>query len=144
MWRYYELLSSVPVEELETMRADAVSGTLNPRDAKIRLARELVTQYHDADAAENAATEFANVFKKKLLPDEIPEAPSWGSEPKPVSNVLSDFKLTDSASAARRRIQQGAVTINGDKVSDVNLSLEGGKEYLIKVGKKRFLKILPS
>jgi len=144
MWRYFELLSSISNQELEDLKKQAESGELNPRNAKVQLAKELVTQYHDSEQAELAVQEFENVFKKKNLPDQIPTVPAWGSEIRGVSNVLADYDLTDSASAARRLITQGAVTINGEKVTDVNLQLEGNKEYLIKVGKKRFLKIVPA
>jgi len=141
MWRYYELLSSVSSREIDEMQKQAESGELNPRNAKVRLAKELVSQYHDSERADLALQEFENVFKRKNLPDDIPTASTWGPEPKGISNVLSDHKLTESASAARRLIKQGAVTVNGDKISDVNLQLDGNMEYLIKVGKKRFLKI---
>ncbi len=144
MWRYFELLSSISNQELEGLKKRAETGELNPRNAKVQLAKELVTQYHDSEQADLALEEFENVFKKKNLPDSIPTVPAWGEEPKGVSNVLADYQLTDSASAARRLITQGAVTINGDKVTDVNLQMEGNKEYLIKVGKKRFLKVEPA
>ncbi|MBT5633517.1 MAG: tyrosine--tRNA ligase [Nitrospina sp.] len=143
MWRYYELLSQVSAEELEAMKKQAASGALNPKHAKMNLAKEIVARYHSAELAESALIEFENVFKKKNLPDEIPAAEGWGNDLRGICNILKDFKLTDSTSAARRLIQQGSVTVNGDKVSDVNQELPGNQEYLIKVGKKRFLKIQP-
>ena len=143
MWRYFELLSQVSAQELETMREQSETGKLNPKNAKINLAKEIVTLYHSPDLAETALREFENVFKKKNLPEDIPVANGWGDELKGICNILKDNKMTDSTSAARRLIQQGSVSINGEKVSDVNQELPGNQEYLIKVGKKRFLKIQP-
>ena len=143
MWRYYELLSQVSMDELSWLKEQAKSGTLNPKNAKINLAKEIVTRYHSSDLAESAIIEFENVFKKKNIPEDIPIIIGWGSEPYNICNILKDNKLTESTSAARRLIQQGSVTVNGEKVEDVNQEFSGDQEYLIKVGKKRFLKIAP-
>ena len=143
MWRYYELLSQVNAEELETLKKQAASGALNPKNAKVDLAKEIVARYHSPELAETALTEFENVFKKKNLPEDIPVAKGWGNGLQGICNILKDHKMTDSTSAARRLIQQGSVTVNGEKISDVNQELPGNQEYLIKVGKKRFLKIQP-
>ena len=143
MWRYYELLSQVSAEELETMKKQAAAGTLNPKNAKMNLAKEIVARYHSPELAETALTEFESVFKKKNLPEDTPVAKGWGDDLRGICNILKDHKMTDSTSAARRLIQQGSVTVNGEKVSDVNQKLPGNQEYLIKVGKKRFLKIQP-
>ena len=144
MWRYYELLSQVSMDELSWLKEQAKSGTLNPKNAKMNLAKEIVTRYHSSDLAESAIIEFENVFKKKNIPEDIPIIIGWGSEPHNICNILKDNKLTESTSAARRLIQQGSVTVNGEKVEDVNQEFSGDQEYLIKVGKKRFLKIVPS
>ncbi|MBC8284775.1 MAG: tyrosine--tRNA ligase [Nitrospinae bacterium] len=143
MWRYYELLSQVSTEELSSMQALANSGALNPKIAKMNLAKEMVARYHSSDLAEAALSEFENVFKKKNIPEDIPVISGWGSETRSICNILKDNKLTDSTSAARRLIQQGSVTVNSEKVADVNQEFSGDQEYLIKVGKKRFLKITP-
>ena len=144
MWRYYELLSQVSMDELSWLKEQAKLGTLNPKNAKMNLAKEIVGRYHSSDLAESAIIEFENVFKKKNIPEDIPIIIGWGSEPYNICNILKDNKLTDSTSAARRLIQQGSVTVNGEKVEDVNQEFAGDQEYLIKVGKKRFLKIVPS
>ena len=143
MWRYYELLSQVSTDELGSMQEQAKSGALNPKNAKLELAREIVTLYHSSAEAEAAAGEFENVFKKKNLPEDIPVITGWGQETRGICTILKENKMTDSTSAARRLIQQGSVTVNGEKVSDVNQEFSGDKEYMIKVGKKRFLKIQP-
>jgi len=143
MWRYYELLSQVSAQDLESMKKQSETGALNPKNAKMDLAKEIVALYHSPELADIALAEFENVFKKKNLPEDIPIVKGWGNELKGICNILKDHKMTDSTSAARRLIQQGSVTINGEKVSDVNQELPGNQEYLIKVGKKRFLKIQP-
>ncbi len=143
MWRYYELLSQVSAQELEGMKKESESGTLNPKNAKMNLAKEIVARYHCPELAETALAEFENVFKKKNLPEDIPVAKGWGEELRGICNILKDHKMTDSTSASRRLIQQGSVTVNGEKISNINQELPGNKEYLIKVGKKRFLKIQP-
>ena len=143
MWRYYELLSEVSTDELSWLQEQAKSGTMNPKNAKMNLAKEIVSLYHSSDLAETAIIEFENVFKKKNTPEDIPVIIGWGSELYNICNILKDNKLTDSTSAARRLIQQGSVTVNGEKVENVNQEFPGDQEYLIKVGKKRFLKIAP-
>ena len=143
MWRYYELLSQVSAQDLEVMKKKSEAGTLNPKNSKMNLAKEIVALYHSPEHASMALAEFENVFKKKNLPEDIPVVKGWGDELKGICNILKDHNLTDSTSAARRLIQQGSVTINGEKISDVNQELPGNLEYLIKVGKKRFLKIQP-
>ena len=144
MWKYYELLSQISTDELVSMKEQAKSGALNPKNAKTKLAREIVALYHSSEAAEAAAGEFENVFKKKNIPEDIPVIKGWGQEARGICAILKENKLTDSTSAARRLIQQGSVTVNGEKVSDVNQEFAGDREYMIKVGKKRFLKIEPS
>ena len=143
MWRYYELLSQISTDELSAMQEQAKSGELNPKNAKMKLAKEIVALYHSSDLAETASDEFENVFKKKNLPEDIPVIKGWGQETRSICNILKENKLTDSTSAARRLIQQGSVTVNGEKLSDVNQAFSGDKAYMIKVGKKRFLKIEP-
>jgi tyrosyl-tRNA synthetase len=141
MWRYFELLSDTTSEELDSLKSQAKTGEVNPKNIKVRLAKEIVTRYHSEEASEHAAKEFDNVFKKKNVPDNIPEAETWGNEDRWICKVLTEHSLTESTSAAIRLIKQGAVTVNGQKVLDKDHQLEGNREHLIKVGKKRFLKI---
>jgi len=143
MWRYYELLSSIDTSELAEIKTQAQSGDINPKKIKMRLATELVTRFHDPSAAQAALEEFDNVFKKKQAPEDILTVRSWGAEPKGICQVLAEHSLTEGTSAARRLIKQGAVKVNDEKIADPNTLLQGGEEYLIKVGKKRFLKISP-
>jgi len=141
MWRYFELLSQLPTDDLRSMQEQAKSGAVNPKNAKIQLAKELVTLYHSPKLAETASSEFENVFKKKNLPEDIPVITGWGPEKRNICNILKENKLTDSTSAARRLIQQGSVSVNGEKISDVNQEFSGDQEFMVKVGKKRYLKI---
>ena len=105
------------------------------------MGQELVTRYHSEKAAEQAAQEFENVFKDKNLPTDIPTVKTWGAEPRWIGKVLTDSKVCPSTSDAKRMIKQGAVSVDGEKVTDENLALNGDQEYLIKVG-KRLLRIL--
>lgn len=141
MWRYFELLSDIAANDLKKLRDKAANGEMNPKHVKVQLGKELVTRYHSEKAAEQAAREFENVFKDKNLPSEIPTVKTWGAEPRWIGKVLADTKVCPSTSDAKRMIQQGAVSVDGEKVTDANLALNGDQEYLIKVGKKRFLKI---
>ncbi len=141
MWRYFELLSDIASSDLKTLRDKAVSGEMNPKNIKVQLGKELVARYHSEEAAEQAAQEFENVFKDKNLPTDIPTLKTWGAEPRWIGKVLADSKVCPSTSDAKRMIKQGAVSVDGEKVTDENLALNGNQEYLIKVGKKRFLKI---
>ena len=143
MWRYFELLSDIAVNDLKSLQEKTASGEMNPKNVKVQLGKELVGRYHSGEAAEQAAEEFENVFKDKNLPTDIPTLKTWGSEPRWIGKVLADSKVCPSTSDAKRMIKQGAVSVDGEKVTDENLDLNGGQEYLIKVGKKRFLKIVP-
>ena len=141
MWRFYKLLSDTEEKELEKIKTEAASGAVNPKEIKMRLAKELVARYHSTESAQKAEQEFENVFKNKNLPEDIPTKKTWGSESRWICKVLTENSLTESTSVARRLIEQGAVFINGEKQRNARRDLQGNQEYLIKVGKKRFLKI---
>ena len=141
MWRYFELLSDTAADDLKTLQEKTANGEMNPKNVKVQLGKKLVARYHSKEAAEQAAQEFENVFKDKNLPTDIPTVKTWGAEPRWIGKVLADSKVCASTSDAKRMIKQGAVSVDGEKVADENLALNGGQEYLIKVGKKRFLKI---
>jgi len=138
MWRYYELLSALSLEEIATCKEDVVSGKLHPKLAKENLAIELVTRYHDAEFAQKAKDEFDNVHKKNELPSDIKEfsleGPIW------IAKALVECKISPSTSQSRRDIKQGAVKLNQEKVSDEQLQLECG-EYILQVGKRKFAKL---
>ncbi len=138
MWRYYELLSEKPLEEIAQMKADVEAGTLHPKTAKENLAMELVTRFYDEEAAKAAKAEFDNVFKANKLPDDMPEVTVeegiW------ICKALVDADIEPSTSQARRDIKQGAVRIDQEKVTDEKTNLEKG-EYILQVGKRKFAKV---
>lgn len=139
MLKYYELLTD---EDVAKVKADIDSGKLHPRQAKVNLAKLIVGQYHGKEAAEKQAEEFDRAFKDKGFPgDIITTEVIFSGDTIGIVEFLSDTsKLLASRGEAKRKIQEGAVEVDGSKVSDGNLSLAAGKEYKVRVGKK-FAKI---
>ena len=147
MMRYYELLTDVSVKELTQMRADMASGALNPRNAKVRLAKEFVTRFHGAAAGAAAVEEFDRIFVNKGLPDDMPEhtiPAAHFNEDVDVAALLKDCELAPSTSEARRLIQSNAVEIDGHKVTATRTKFDftAGQSVIVKVGKKKFAKLL--
>lgn len=142
MVKYYELLSSLSNTELEELKQGLKNGTAHPRDAKVRLAKEITARFHGTDAAIKAASEFDKIFKSKGIPEDIEEKTiTIQTDDIGVIDLLKATALAPSTSEARRLIQQGGVSIDGTKISDINLRLATNKDYLLKVGKRRFAKI---
>jgi tyrosyl-tRNA synthetase len=142
MLRYYELLSDLSMGDLERLKADLDGGALHPRLAKENLAKEMVARYHSPAAAEEAARQFAAVFREGALPKEIEEVNLTVAEKLVwLPKVLNQVGLTGGTSEARRLIQQGGVQVDGDKVSNVDLELAVGHTYLLRVGKRKFKKV---
>ena len=141
MWRYFELLSFRPMDEVEQLR-QAVQQGMNPRDAKFQLGQEIVARFHDQTAAENALATFIARFQKGAMPDEMPELTidSEGGEIK-IANLLKDASLTSSTSDAFRMIKQGAVRIDGERVTDKGLLIAAGNTHVFQVGKRRFARV---
>jgi tyrosyl-tRNA synthetase len=141
MWRYYELLSFRPLSDIERLRRSVGDGA-NPRDVKIELAVELVARFHGAAAGEQAREEFFRRFRDGGLPDEVPEVQVPAPEGQLViASVLKESGLTASASQAIQLIAQGAVRVDGQRISDRKLSLSAGGTYLIQVGKRRIARV---
>ncbi len=138
MWRYFELLSSKSLKEIEELKNGVENGTLHPKDVKDSLAIEIVDRFHGAGAGNKAQEEFKKVFAKKDIPTDIPEYDldegTW------ICQALVDTKLVASTSQARRDVKAGAVKINQEKVDDDKLNLQIG-EYILQKGKKSFAKI---
>jgi len=137
MWKYYELLTDIDLSSVKSM---------HPMDAKKNLAKEIVRQYHGSARAEKARKGFEKAFQKRdpFTGMEPTELTLGGKDEPALFNILANvpaFKL-ESKSEFRRLIDQGAITVNGAKITDINYSLEPGKEYLIKVGKTRFAKVI--
>ncbi|NOZ25002.1 MAG: tyrosine--tRNA ligase [Nitrospirae bacterium] len=143
MIKYYELLSHISLEELETLKRGIGEGTVHPKKAKEALALEIVERYWGREAALKAQEEFDRVFKEKRLPDDIPELDlTWEAAGVWLPRVLKDGGLCKSTGEAMRLIRQGGVWVNDRRVTDPQERLSEG-EYTIKVGKRRFLKVRP-
>ncbi|VEL98262.1 tyrosyl-tRNA synthetase [Alteromonas sp. 76-1] len=141
MWRYYDLLSFRPLDEIAELKQRVENGE-NPRDIKILLAKEIIARFHDDAAAEGAHQDFIQRFQKNAIPDEMPEFEiALGDEGIAIGNLLKETKLVGSTSDAMRMIKQGAVKINGDKVEDTRLVLTEAGENVYQVGKRKFARI---
>ena len=141
MWRYYELLSFKPLAEIESYKVDIENGK-NPRDVKIDLAKELISRFHDEDAAQAAHNEFINRFQKGAMPDEMPElefSPEGGEIA--IANLLKEAGLVGSTSDAYRMIKQGAAKIDGEKITDKSLVVTSGSKAVYQVGKRKFARV---
>lgn len=141
MWSYYELLSTRPLPEISEFKAGIAAGTLNPRDVKIWLAKEIIARYHDEAAAEAAHNDFTQRFSKNAIPDEMPEVTVVaGAEGMAVGNLLKEAGLVETTSEALRMIKQNAVKREGDVVSDGKLLVTAGTSVW-QVGKRKFARI---
>jgi tyrosyl-tRNA synthetase len=140
---YFELLTNVPDEELEEFRKELGNESINPMELKKRLAREIVTQLYDRKSANNAEEQFSRVFQRQELPDEIQEHRiSFSIKNPDIAHVLTAIGMSSSTSEAIRLIKQGAVSIDGNKISDNSAKYKSGS--IIKVGKRRFARVVNS
>jgi tyrosyl-tRNA synthetase len=141
MWRYYELLSLRPLGELAALRREAAAGR-NPRDIKFELAREIVARFHDPDRAERAQQSFVARVREKAVPEDLPlKVLEVEAEGLKVANLLKEAGLAASTSEANRKIEEGAVRIDGSRVSDRALTLKPGAEHVVQVGARRFARL---
>ena len=137
MWRYLELLSFESLETIESWKKEVEDGE-NPRNIKFRLAEEIITRFHDKDQAQKAQQNFIDRFSKNQIPDEMDEfAFSKGIK---VANLLKDSNLVSSTSEAFRMIKQGAVKIDGEKLTDKDLAPDEGT-LVFQVGKRKFARV---
>ena len=140
MWRWFELLSFRPINELNELKKEVKSG-MNPRDTKILLAEEIIERFHSKEDAENAKNTFLDRFQKGAKPKEIETFSISLDDDIAIGNLLKESGLVQSTSEAMRLVKQGAVKINDEKIDDPKLSIEKNQELLVQVGKRRFLKI---
>ncbi len=141
MWRYYELLSLRPMTEVNRWRDQALEGA-NPKDFKIKLAEEIVERFHDKSMAMQAKENFAARFQRNEIPEDLQEINIKLSQGYLlIANLLKQANLVSSTSEAIRMIQQGAVKIDGQKISDSQLKIKQGAAHVYQVGKRRFAKI---
>ncbi|MDX4057715.1 tyrosine--tRNA ligase [Aliarcobacter skirrowii] len=139
MWRYFELLSSKSLKEIEDIKNGVEDGSMHPKKVKEDLASEIVDRFHGVGSGVDAKLEFERVFAKKDIPTDMPEfifeGEIW------ICQAMVDSKLVDSTSQARRDIKSNAVSINQEKISDDKINLTSG-EYILQKGKKSFAKII--
>ena len=141
MWRYFELLSFRPMTEINAWRLECENGA-NPRDYKVKLAQEIIERFHDAAAAEKALENFEARFQRGAIPDEMDELTlSTEGTGYSIANLLKDAGLASSTSEAIRMINQGAVKIEGEKVTDTKLEVPVATENVFQVGKRKFARV---
>ena len=141
MWDWYDLLSLRPNDEIAALKKECAEGR-NPRDAKVMLAKEIVTRFHSAAAADGAEAEFVNRFRQGAMPSEIPEVTvPAGEEGIQIARMLKEAGLVSSTSDGNRMIEQGGVRIQGENVSDRTLRFKAGEELIVQVGKRKWAKI---
>lgn len=134
MYKYYELLTD---EDVAKLKSDVAGGKLHPKDAKVNLAKIIVTQYHSDKEAAKQAEEFNRAFKDKGFPQDIPLQEIAANDNPTILYILVDgAKILSSRSEAKRKVQEGAVEVDGSRVSDINLAILPGREHKIRVGKK--------
>lgn len=141
MWRYFELLSTRDMTGIEQLRTRVNAG-MNPRDVKFILGEELVTRFHSTAAAQQAKADFINRFRQGTLPDKMPEV-TLTTEAGQISiaHLLKQANLVNSTSEGIRMIRQGAVRLDGNKISDHKLVLQSNITLICQVGKRRFARI---
>jgi tyrosyl-tRNA synthetase len=146
MTKYYELVTDVNNEQLESLRQGIEDGTIHPRDAKMNLAKTFVMMFHGEEAAHEAELHFKTVFQQRALPADIPEAilsadlleegKIW------IAKLLVESGLTASSGEARRMIQGGGVRVNELKIEDVNAQITIEEDMVVQVGKRKFAKLV--
>ncbi len=142
MWTYYELLSDLSMDEVEDVKERVLTGKLHPKVAKENLAMEMVERFHSEKDALAARDEFEKTFSGKHFPVDAEEKKVLVDEDEvSLVKVMVDSAISGSNSEARRMIQQRAVEIDGEKVTDIYAKLVANMEYQIKAGKKKFTKI---
>ncbi|MBC8519385.1 MAG: tyrosine--tRNA ligase [Gammaproteobacteria bacterium] len=141
MWKYFELLSFRPMEEIASLRKGVEDGG-NPRDAKVELAKEIVARFHSQDDATQAEQNFINRFRKGAIPDEMDEVELIAEgDGLAIANLLKEAGLTASTSDALRMIRQGAVKVDGEKIEETKLKVMPGEAQVYQVGKRRFARV---
>jgi tyrosyl-tRNA synthetase len=141
MWRYFELLSFRPLPDIAALRRATEEGR-NPRDVKFELAREIVARFHDAAAADAAQRDFiARVSEKSVPADLAPKVVQVDATGLRLANLLKEAGLAASTSEANRKIDEGAVRIDGNRVTDRNLVFASGADHVFQLGSKRFARL---
>ena len=141
MWRYYDLLSFRPAEEIATLKRECADGR-NPRDAKVAFAQEIVARFHDRKSADAALEDWNARFRDGGMPADIEEKTiTVATDGTAIAQVLKSSGLVPSTSEALRMIEQRGVKVNGDTVADKAMKLAAGATYVVQVGKRKFAKV---
>lgn len=142
MWRYFELLSFRPLEDLQGLKSRVEQGE-NPRDIKFLLAEEIVTRFHDRRSAENAHAEFIARHRDQAIPDNLPRVEVIAKDGKiGIAQLMKAAGLVASTSDAYRLIEQGGVRVDGEKIDDRSMTIRSGEEHVYQIGKRRFARVL--
>lgn len=142
IYDYFELLTDVSNAELTRIKADLQNPEVNPRNLKRRLARELVTIYHSSEEAKKAEAEFDRIFVEREVPSEIPEyVPEVSGDKIWIVKLMVASGMAPTNSEARRLIAQGGVSLNGERIKDENLEIPLHEDFILKVGKRKFIKV---
>ena len=142
MWRYLALLSAEDLETIARWRKE-VAGGLNPRDVKFRLAHELVTRFHDRAAAERAQRDFIARFQQRIVPADLPEKELHANDGRiSLPLALKTAGLVKSTSEALRKIREGAVRIDGERIEDPNHALPAGTRAVLQLGKRQAVRVV--
>lgn len=144
MFRYYELLTSHTPAEVLRMKMDMQAGKEHPRQLKVNLAKYLVSRFHSQAEAQNAEDEFNRIFVQKGLPDEVQELRIKPVVQQSLNQLMTTWGMTQTNSEASRLIEGGGVSIDNEKITNAKakLDLPAGKSFIIKAGKKKFLKVI--
>jgi tyrosyl-tRNA synthetase len=144
MWNYYELLTDRTEKEIADLRTLVASGQVHPMDAKMKLGEEVVAVFHDAAAAEKAAGHFQRVFRDRQAPAAAPVRTILRGPARKLTALLVELNLAPSKSEAERLIKQGGVEIDSERVDDFrkDIDLTRSGEFLLRAGKKKFLRVV--
>jgi tyrosyl-tRNA synthetase len=142
IYSYFELVTDVSIRELKDIKQELEEKTANPRDLKRKLARTIVRMYHNDEAAKSAEAHFDKIHISKEIPEDIPEV-KLSKKPEKIINLIVKNKLASSNGEARRLIRQNAVSLDGNTVRDEVLEITVDKPVVLKVGKRKFLRLLP-
>jgi tyrosyl-tRNA synthetase len=139
MWRYFDLLSFRSNEEIERFKEQVLHQGRNPRDVKVLLALEIVERFHDAKAAEQALKDFETRFSRNEIPEDLQEISVTAG---PIAQALKEAGLVPSTSEAYRMIEQNAVKLDGERVTNKNLELKADTTVVVQVGKRKFARLI--
>jgi tyrosyl-tRNA synthetase len=144
MWRYYELLSFRPLDEIARLKRECAEGR-NPRDAKVQLAQEIVARFHSRQAAETALAEFQSRFRDHAMPENMPEytltLPPAFPDGFPIAQLAKAVDVVESTSEALRLIQQRGLRVDGEVVTDKVLTIAAGRTVIVQAGKRKFARV---